>query len=42
MEINEAIERLIDQAEHFNAGETSISMNYNPDWEVKIVVKRRK
>lgn len=42
MDIIETIEGLIDQAEQFKAGETSLAMDYNSDWEVKIVVKRKK
>lgn len=42
MDMKETIEGLIRQAEHFNAGETSLAMDYNSEWEVKIVVKRRK
>ena len=42
MDIKETIEGLIKQAEHFGAGETSIAMDYNDDWEVKVVVKRKK
>ena len=42
MDINETIESLIKQAEHFNAGETSLAWDYNSDWEAKIVVKSKK
>ena len=42
MDMKETIEGLIRQAEHFNAEETSLAMDYNSEWEVKIVVKRRK
>ena len=42
MDIKETIEGLIKQAEYFNAGETSLSMDYNDDWEVKVVMKRKK
>ncbi|MBP5337913.1 MAG: hypothetical protein J6Z14_01210 [Prevotella sp.] len=42
MDMTKTIEGLINQAEHFNAGETSLAMDYNSDWKVKIVVKRKK
>ena len=42
MDIKETIEGLIKQAEHFNAGETSLAWDYNSDWEAKIVVKSKK
>ncbi len=42
MDINETIEGLIKQAEHFNAGETSLAWDYNDNWEAKVVVKRKK
>ena len=42
MDIIKAIEGLIRQAEHFKAGETSLAMDYNSDWEVKIIVKRKR
>ena len=41
MDIKEIIEPLIKQAEHFNAGETKVVMDYNEDWEVKLVVRRK-
>ena len=42
MDLNESIEGLIKQAEKFNAGETSLAWDYNSEWQVKIVVKRKK
>ena len=40
--MKEAIEGLIEQAEKLNAGETVIAWDFNSEWEVKIVVKRKK
>ena len=41
-EFNESIEGLIKQAESLNAGATSVEWDYNGEWQVKIVVKRKK
>ena len=41
-EFNESIEGLIRQAESLNAGETSIAWDYSSEWQVKIVVKRKR
>ena len=41
-EFNESLEGLIKQAESLNAGETSIAWDYNNEWRVKIVVKRKR
>ena len=41
-EFNESLEGLIKQAESLNAGETSIAWDYNNEWQVKIVVKRKR
>ena len=41
-EFNESLEGLIKQAESLNAGETSIAWDYNHEWRVKIVVKRKR
>ena len=40
-QFNESLEGLIKQAEKFNAGETSLAWDYNGEWQVKIVVKRK-
>lgn len=42
MDLKETIEGLIEQAENFNAGSTSVEWDYNNAWSVKIVVKRKK
>lgn len=41
MKIKETIEGLIKQAENFGAGKTTLSMDYNDEWEALIVVKRK-
>ena len=41
-QFNESLEGLIKQAEKFNAGESSLAWDYNGEWQVKIVVKRKK
>ena len=41
-EFNKSLEGLISQAERLNAGETSIAWDYNSEWQVKIVVKRKR
>ena len=41
-EFNESLEGLIKQAESLNAGETSLAWDYNNEWQVKIVVKRKR
>ena len=41
-EFNESLEGLIKQAESLNAGETTLAWDYNGEWQVKIVVKRKK
>ena len=41
-EFNKSLEGLIKQAEKFNAGESSLAWDYNGEWQVKIVVKRKK
>ena len=40
-QFNESLEGLIKQAEKFNAGESSLAWDYNGEWQVKIVVKRK-
>ena len=42
MDVHETVESLIQQAESFNAGATSVEWDYNDAWSVKIVVKRKK
>ena len=42
MDIKETIETLIKQAENTNAGEISLTWDYNDAWGVKFVVKRKK
>lgn len=42
MEVKEAIEAMIQQAESVNAGKASLSFDYNNGWEVMISVKRKK
>ena len=41
-EFNESLEGLVKQAERLNAGETSLAWDYNGEWQVKIVVKRKR
>ena len=41
-EFNQSIEGLIKQAESLNAGESSLAWDYNVDWQVKLVVKRKR
>ena len=41
-QFNESLEGLIKQAESLNAGESSLAWDYNGEWQVKIVVKRKK
>ena len=41
MEIKETVAGLIRQAEHFNAGVTELSMDYDENWEVRLIVKRK-
>ena len=42
MDVHETVESLIQQAESFHAGETSLVWDYNNEWQVKIVVKKKK
>jgi hypothetical protein len=42
MDVHETVESLIQQAESFNAGATSVEWDYNDAWSVKIVVKKKK
>ena len=42
MDVHETVDSLIQQAESFHAGETSLAWDYNNEWQVKIVVKRKK
>ena len=41
-EFNQSIEGLIKQAESLNAGKSSLAWDYNAEWQVKLVVKRKK
>lgn len=42
MDVHETIESLIQQAESFHAGATSVEWDYNDSWSVKIVLKKKK
>ena len=42
MDVHETVESLIQQAESFHAGESSLAWDYNVDWQVKLVVKRKR
>ena len=42
MDVHETVESLIQQAESFHAGATSVEWDYNDAWSVKIVVKKKK
>lgn len=41
MDIKELIEPLVKQAISLNAGETKVVMDYNAEWEVKLIVRRK-
>ena len=41
MDIKETVEGLIKQAEHFGTDETTLTMDYNDEWEASVVVKRK-
>ena len=41
MDIKETVEGLIKQAEHCGANETTLTMDYNDEWEASVVVKRK-
>ena len=42
MDVKETVESLIKQAESLNTGESSLAWDYNVDWQVKLVVKRKR
>ena len=41
MEMNKAIEAMIQQAESLNAGKATLEFDYGNGWEVMIAVKRK-
>ena len=42
MGVKASVESLIKQAERLNTGESSLAWDYNVDWQVKLVVKRKR
>ena len=42
MDVKETVESLTKQAESLNVGESSLAWDYNVDWQVKLVVKRKR